>query len=92
MAEERRRSKSRKKIQLNAECFMVSRGWQLDQTRLLRSLDRLKNANFGRVQLATTINRVVENIRPHLDAVLIHIGNQELIEAAYSVFKKNLNF
>ena len=85
MAEERRRSKSRKKIQLNAECFMVSRGWQLDQTRLLRSLDRLKNANFGRVQLATTINRVVENIRPHLDAVLIHIGNQELIEAAYSV-------
>ena len=88
MAEERRRSKSRKKIQLNAECFMVSRGWQLDQTRLLRSLDRLKNANFGRVQLATTINRVVENIRPHLDAVLIHIGNQELIEAAYSVFKK----
>ena len=89
MAEERRRSKSRKKIQLNAECFMVSRGWQLDQTRLLRSLDRLKNANFGRVQLATTINRVVENIRPHLDAVLIHIGNQELIEAAYSVFKNN---
>ena len=87
MAEERRRSKSRKKINapLNAECFMVSRGWQLDQTRLLRSLDRLKNANFGRVQLATTINRVVENIRPHLDAVLIHIGNQELIEAAYSV-------
>ena len=89
MAEERRRSKSRKKIQLNAECFMVSRGWQLDQTRLLRSLDRLKNANFGRVQLATTINRVVENIRPHLDAVLIHIGNQELIEAAYSVLKNN---
>ena len=86
MAEERRRSKSRKKYPpLSAECFLVSRGWQLDQTRLLRALDRLKVANFGRVQLATTMNRVVESIRPHLDAVIIHIGNQELIEAAYSV-------
>lgn len=86
LAEERRRSKSRKKYPpLSAECFLVSRGWQLDQTRLLRALDRLKVANFGRVQLATTINRVVESIRPHLDAVIIHIGNQELIEAAYSV-------
>ena len=86
MAEERRRSKSRKKYApFSAECFLVSRGWQLDQTRLLRALDRLKMANFGRVQLATTINRVVESIRPNLDAVIIHIGNQELIEAAYSV-------
>lgn len=85
-AMERRRSKSRKKYPpLSAECFLVSRGWQLDQTRLLRALDRLKVANFGRVQLATTMNRVVESIRPHLDAVIIHIGNQELIEAAYSV-------
>ena len=52
---------------------------------IFRALDRLKVANFGRVQLATTMNRVVESIRPHLDAVIIHIGNQELIEAAYSV-------
>ena len=75
MAEERRRSKSRKKYApFSAECFLVSRGWQLDQTRLLRALDRLKVANFGRVQLATTINRVVESIRPNLDAVIIHIG------------------
>ena len=70
---------------MSAECFLVSRGWQLDQTRLLRSLDRSQRANFGRVQLATTINRVVESIRPHLDAVIIHIGNQELIEAAHSI-------
>ena len=28
--------------------------------------------------------RVVENIRPHLDAVVIHIGNQELLDAAHS--------
>ena len=52
---------------------------------IYRALDRLKVANFGRVQLATTMNRVVESIRPHLDAVIIHIGNQELIEATYSV-------
>ena len=87
-AEDRRRSRSRKKTSaqpLSAECFLVSRGWQLDQTRLLRSLDRIQRAHFGRVQLATTINRVVESIRPHLDTVIIHIGNQELIEAAHSV-------
>ena len=37
VAEERRRSRSRKKYPpLSAECFLVSRGWQLDQTRLLR--------------------------------------------------------
>ena len=57
----------------------------LDTNFIFRALDRLKVANFGRVQLATTMNRVVESIRPHLDAVIIHIGNQELIEAAYSV-------
>lgn len=87
-AEERRKSKSRKKVShkpLSVECFIVSRGWQLDQTKLLRSLDRLKSANFSRVQLATTINRVVESIRPHQDSVIIHIGNQELMEAAHSV-------
>ena len=85
-AEDRRRSRSRKKQvtnPLSAECFLVSRGWQLDQTRLLRSLDRIQRAHFGRVQLATTINRCVESIRPHLDAVVIHVGNQELIEAAH---------
>ena len=86
LAEDRRRSRSRKKQvtnPLSAECFLVSRGWQLDQTRLLRSLDRIQRAHFGRVQLATTINRCVESIRPHLDAVVIHVGNQELIEAAH---------
>ena len=57
----------------------------LNTNFIFRALDRLKVANFGRVQLATTMNRVVESIRPHLDAVIIHIGNQELIEAAYSV-------
>ena len=55
LAEDRRRSRSRKKQvtnPLSAECFLVSRGWQLDQTRLLRSLDRIQRAHFGRVQLA----------------------------------------
>ena len=36
---------------LNSECFVVSsRGWELDQGKLLRSLDRISCANFSRVQ------------------------------------------
>lgn len=35
----------------------------LFQSKLLRCLDRIKIANFSRVQAATTINRVVESIR-----------------------------
>ena len=31
------------------------------------------------------MNRVVENLRSHLDAVVIHIGNQELTDAAHSI-------
>lgn len=72
---------------LSAECFIVSRGWQMDQSKLLRALDRIKCANFSRVQIATTINRVVENVRPNLDIVVIHIGNQELLEASLSIGK-----
>ena len=37
--------------QLNSECFVVSsRGWELDQGKLLRSLDKISCANFSRVQ------------------------------------------
>ena len=36
---------------LNSECFVVSsRGWELDQGKLLRSLDKISCANFCRVQ------------------------------------------
>ena len=36
---------------LNSECFVVSsRGWELDQGKLLRSLDRISCTNFSRVQ------------------------------------------
>ena len=57
----------------------------MDQSKLLRALDRIKGANFTRIQTATTINRVVESIRPHQDAVIIHICSQELMEAAQSI-------
>ena len=70
---------------LSAECFIVSRAWQIDQNRLLRALDRIMGANFARVQLATTMNCVVEYVRPHLDVVVVHIGSQELIDATHSV-------
>ena len=85
----RKKSKSSKtslpQQDLSAECFIVSRGWQMDQSKLLRALDKIKGVNFSRVQTATTINRVVENIRPHQDAVVIHICSQELMEAAQSI-------
>ena len=57
----------------------------MDQNKLLRVLDRVKGVNFSRVQTATTINRVIESIRPHQDAVVIHICSQELMEAAQSI-------
>ena len=87
------RSKSRKSrnkthgMVLSTECFIVSRGWQMDQSKLLKALEKIKCANFSRVQTATTINRVVESIRTHQDAIVIHIGSQELMEAAQSVIK-----
>ena len=85
----------------------------MDQAKLLRALDRVNGANFGRIQITSTINRqgrktfataifeftmasrpkikfhemcfrVVENVRPNLDAVVIHIGNQELLDASHS--------
>ena len=31
------------------------------------------------------MNRVVENLRSHLDAVVIHIGSHELTDAAHSI-------
>ena len=80
-----RRKNKQHRPDLSAECFIVSRGWQMDQNKLLRALDRLKGVNFSRVQTATTINRVIESIRPHQDAVVIHICSQELMEAAQSI-------
>ena len=77
--------KSQTRPDLSAECFIVSRGWQMDQNKLCRSLDKIKGVNFSRVQAATTINRVIESIRPHQDAVVIHICSQELMEAAQSI-------
>jgi CO dehydrogenase/acetyl-CoA synthase alpha subunit len=69
-----------------SECFVVSsRGWELDQSKLLRSLDRIGCANFSRVQIVSTMNRVVENVRSHVDAVVIHIGSHELTDAAHSI-------
>ena len=73
------------KQDVSAECFIVSRGWQMDQNKLCRALDKIKGVNFSRVQTATTINRVIESIRPHQDAVVIHICSQELMEAAQSI-------
>ena len=70
---------------LSSEVFVVSRGWQLDQGRLLRSLEKIKCASFARVQATPTINRVVENVRPHLDAVVVHLGTQDLVDAAHSI-------
>ena len=76
---------------LSAECFIVSRGWQMDQSRLLRALDRIKCATFSRVQITATMNRVVENVRPHLDAVVVHIGNNDLMDATHSVAENKEN-
>ena len=71
---------------LSSECFVVSsRGWELDQSKLLRSLDRVCCAAFARVQIVATMNRVVENVRSHLDAVVIHVGSHELLDAAHSL-------
>ena len=77
--------KSQTRPELSAECFIVSRGWQMDQSKLCRALDKIKGVSFSRVQAATTINRVIESIRPHQDAVVIHICSQELMEAAQSI-------
>ncbi len=88
-----RRNNNNNKIAptINVECFIVSRGWQLDQSRLLRALDSVDCANFGRVQVATTMSRLVESVRPHLDAVVVHLGSQELMDAAHSLAKKKNN-
>ena len=48
-------------------------------------IPRLEGINFVRIQMANTINRVIENIRPHNDVVLVHIGPTELSEACHSI-------
>ena len=72
-------------LPLSVECFIVGRGWQVDQAQLNKAISRLEGINFVRIQTANTINRVVENIRPHNDVVLIHIGTNELSEACHSI-------
>ena len=72
-------------LPLSVECFIVSRGWQIDQAQLNKAIARLDGINFVRIQMANTINRVVENIRPHNDVILIHIGTNELSEACHSI-------
>ena len=72
-------------LPLSVECFIVGRGWQVDQAQLNKAIARLDGINFVRIQIANTINRVVENIRPHNDVVLIHIGTNELSEACHSI-------
>lgn len=34
-------------------------------------------------QVSSTINRVIESLRPHQDVVVIHIGSQEILDAAH---------
>ena len=70
-------------LPLSVECFIVSRGWQIDQAQLNKAISRLEGINFVRIQMVNTINRVIENIRPHNDVVLIHIGPTELSEACH---------
>ena len=72
-------------LPLSVECFIVSRGWQIDQAQLNKAIAKLDGINFVRIQMANTINRVIENIRPHNDVVLIHIGTTELSEACHSI-------
>jgi len=68
---------------LSAECFVVSRGWQLDQSRLLRALDRCApRATFGRVHVAPTMGRLSDSVRARLDAVVVHLGSNDLADAA----------
>ncbi len=51
-------SEKRAEEVFSVECFLVSRGWQLDQSRLLRALDGVQCANFARVQVTKTIRIV----------------------------------
>ncbi len=76
---------------LDVECFLVSRGWQLDQTHLLQYLDMMTHARVARVHLVSTLGRLVENVGggPCRDAVVIHLGSQELMDAANSVATKS---
>ena len=76
-------------LPLSVECFIVSRGWQIDQAQLNKAIARLDGINFVRIQMANTINRVVENIRPHNVVVLIHIGTNELSEACHSINRED---
>lgn len=70
---------------VTVECFIVSRGWQIDQAQLTNALAKLDGINFVRLQIANTMNRVLENIRPNNDVVLVHIGSQEIGEACHSI-------
>ena len=72
-------------LPLSVECFIVGRGWQVDQAGLNKAIAKLEGINFVRIQMANTINRVIESIRPHNDVVLVHIGTNELSEACHSI-------
>ena len=72
-------------LPLSVECFIVGRGWQVDQAGLNKAIAKLDGINFVRIQMANTINRVIESIRPHNDVVLVHIGTNELSEACHCI-------
>ncbi len=71
---------------LITECFLLSRGWPLDQGRLLRALDRIQCSSFARVQVTSTPNRLSDSVRATgVDAVIVHLGGHELADAAQSL-------
>jgi hypothetical protein len=85
-------NKEERPLLLSAECFVVSRGWQIDERRLLRYLDRIVTvARFDRLQFATTISLVAENAAPRVDILVVHVGGHDLADAAHSVNKSESN-
>ena len=68
------------------ECFIVSRGCQLNEAGLARALGRA----FGpetkvRVRTVSALDLVAEQARADADAVIVHVCGHDLIDASHSV-------
>ncbi len=79
----------------SAECFVVTRGCQINERRLVRALDRVAAASgaasFGRVQFTTAASLVAENAAPSADLLLVHLGGHDLADAVHSVAPDGAN-
>lgn len=70
----------------SVDCFVVSRGRQLNEAALARALGRAFGSEGARIRVhvVSTMSAVAEQASPDAEATIIHVCGHELIDASYS--------